>query len=73
MQWLHETVARKKPRSENCALPVYYAASIGNSLPTFRDNLSVPSSAVIFELLNPEEVTDWLSRKVGKELPILAA
>jgi len=28
---------------ENCALLGYYAASSGNSLPTFRDNLSVPS------------------------------
>jgi hypothetical protein len=29
---------------ENCALLGYYAASRGNSLPTFRDNVSVPSS-----------------------------
>jgi hypothetical protein len=29
---------------ENCALLGYYAASNGNFLPTFRDNLSVPSS-----------------------------
>ena len=28
--------------AENCALLGYYAASSGNSLPTFRDNLSVP-------------------------------
>jgi hypothetical protein len=27
---------------ENCALLGHYAASSGNSLPTFRDNLSVP-------------------------------
>ena len=31
---------------ENCALLGYYAASSGNSLPTFRDNLSIPSSRV---------------------------
>jgi len=31
---------------ENCALLGYYAASNGNFLPTFRDNLSVPSSGV---------------------------
>jgi len=31
---------------ENCALLGYYAASSGNSSPTFRDNLSVPSSKV---------------------------
>jgi hypothetical protein len=29
---------------ENCVLLGYYAASSGNFLPTFRDNLSVPSS-----------------------------
>ena len=31
---------------ENCVLLGYYAASSGNFLPTFRDNLSVPSSRV---------------------------
>ena len=31
---------------ESCALMGYYAASSGNSLPTFRDNLSVPFSSV---------------------------
>ena len=34
------------PWEENCALLGYYAASSGNFLPTFRDNLSVPSSRV---------------------------
>jgi hypothetical protein len=33
-------------REENCALLGYYAASSGNSLPFFRDNLSAPSSRV---------------------------
>jgi hypothetical protein len=28
---------------ENCALLGYYVTSSGNSLPTFRDNLSFPS------------------------------
>ena len=32
--------------AENCALLGYYAASSGNFLPTFQDNLSVPSSKV---------------------------
>jgi hypothetical protein len=32
--------------AENCALPGCYAASSGNFLPTFRDNISVPSSMV---------------------------
>ena len=31
---------------ENCVLPGYYAASSNNSLPTFRGNLSFPSSRV---------------------------
>jgi len=31
---------------ENCALLGYYAASTCISLPTFRDNLSVPSTRV---------------------------
>jgi hypothetical protein len=30
--------------AENCALLGYYAVSSGNFLPTFRDNLSVPST-----------------------------
>ena len=30
--------------AENCAILVYYAASNGNLLQTFRDNLSVPSA-----------------------------
>jgi hypothetical protein len=30
---------------EICALLGYYAASNGNHLPTFRDNVSVPSSS----------------------------
>jgi len=56
---------------ENCALLGYYAASNGNFLPTFRDNLSVPSSGV----KNPkdEDGTDRLSRNIGKKLPSLAA
>jgi len=39
----------------------YYAASNGNSLPTFRDNLSVPSSVI--KILTLEDGTDILSRK----------
>jgi hypothetical protein len=31
---------------EVCLLPGYYAASNANPLPTFRDNVSVPSSRV---------------------------
>jgi hypothetical protein len=35
---------RKYFVAENCALLGCYAASSGHSLPTFRDNLSAPSS-----------------------------
>ena len=31
---------------DNCALLDYYAATSGNSLLTFRDNISVPSSRI---------------------------
>jgi len=36
---------------ENCTLPGYYAASSSKYLPTFRHNLSVPSSRVKNPLL----------------------
>jgi hypothetical protein len=49
----------------------YYAASRGDFLPTFRDNLSVPFSRVknpwiIFGFSTLEDGTDRLSRNVGK-------
>jgi hypothetical protein len=43
----------------------YYVAYAGNSLATFRENLSVPSIL--------EDGTDGLSRNVGKELPLYGA
>jgi hypothetical protein len=36
----------RRELDENCALMHYYAASSDNSVPTFRNNLSVPSSWV---------------------------
>jgi len=36
----------RREGDENCALLGYYAASGGNFLPTFWDNLSAPSSGV---------------------------
>jgi hypothetical protein len=48
---------------ENSVLLGYYAASSGNSLSTFRDNLSGPTL---------EDGTYMLSRNVGKELQLLA-
>jgi hypothetical protein len=54
-----------------CALLGYYAASCGNCLPTFQNNVSVPSSRVNSPTL--EDSTDKLSRNVGKQLPYDAA
>ena len=47
--------------TENCALLSYYAASIDNFLPTFRDILAVSSS-----ILTLEDGTERFSRNVGK-------
>jgi hypothetical protein len=47
--------------AENCALLDYYAASSGNYLQTFRDNLSVQSSVIknllvpTFDVKNPKK------------------
>jgi hypothetical protein len=64
------------------ALLECYAASSGNPLPTFRDNVSVPSSRVkkskkkiknFSDFLTLEDGTDTLSRNVGTGLPLDAA
>jgi len=52
---------------ENCAPLCYYATSSGNSLPTFRNKLSVQFSVY------PEDGTDRLSRNVAKKFPLLLA
>ena len=46
---------------QNCALLGYYTAVGANSLPTFRDNLSVPSSRV----KNPKFFLDSWTSKMG--------
>jgi len=61
-----------KINDEKCPLLDYYAASSGNFLPTFRDNLSGPILRV-FLFLDPEGGTDMLSRNVGKKFPLLGA
>jgi len=63
---------------ENCALLTFYAACSDISLPTFRDNLLVPSSRInnlriMIGFLTLEDGTDKLSRNVGNKLPVLAA
>ena len=63
---------------ENSALPGYYTACSGSSLPTFRDNLSAPSSSVRNSscpliILTFEDGTNRFSGNVGKKLPQYAA
>jgi len=43
---LWSDACKKRAYFNSCALLGHYAASSGNFLPTFRDNLSVPSSWV---------------------------
>jgi hypothetical protein len=54
-----------------------YAASSGNTLPTFRDHISVLSSRVkkkkSKDFVTLEDGTDMLSQNVSKELPHDAA
>jgi len=50
----------------------YYAVYSGNSLPTFRDKQSVPSTRINKVKKNLEVMTNRLSRNVGKEIPLYA-
>jgi hypothetical protein len=63
---------RTKGNAEICALLGYYAEYSDNSVRTFRDNLSVPSSKVKNSgLLYPlKDGTDRLSRNVGNFLTL---
>jgi len=61
----------RREAAENCALLGYYSASSDNFLPTFRNNLSVPSSG--FKNLTPRVGPIGFFRNVGKKLPPLAA
>jgi hypothetical protein len=64
----------RREADKNCSLLDYYAASSGNSLPTFRDNLSVQSSRVksLGHVAREDGTLKWF-RNVGKELLLLAA
>jgi len=69
LNFLNET---QKLHSDNCTLLSYYTVSSGNFLPTFQDNLSVPSPRfknILF--LNPQDRTYKLSQNVSKKLPLL--
>ena len=62
--------------AENCALLGHYAASIGNSLYTFRTTCrSHPKGSKIQNkkgVLNHEDGNDRFSRNVDNKLPLLA-
>jgi hypothetical protein len=47
---------------DKCSVLGHYAASNGNFLPTFGDNLSVQSSRVLIWFLNPEELSSQALR-----------
>jgi hypothetical protein len=75
-RWLHMISGFRRDADDICDLLGYYAASSGKSLPTLRDNVSVPSSKGhenFLEFLSLEDRTDTLSRNIGKELPLDAA
>jgi len=57
-------------KNKTCALQGYYAASSGNSLQLFRDNLWVTSSRVKIHL--DLRIWDYIVPKLGKELPLLS-
>jgi hypothetical protein len=44
--WIDQILGLRRDVDKICVLLGYYAASCGNCLPTFRDNISVPSSRV---------------------------
>jgi len=58
---------------ENRSLLGYYATRSGNLIRIFRNYLSVTFSGFKNPKKTPEDGTDWLSRNVGKKLPLLAA
>jgi hypothetical protein len=70
-----KTFGPNKKKVDIFALLGYYAALSGNSVPTFRDNISVPSSRVkkSKNVLTLEDGTRKLSRNIGTELPLNAA
>ena len=68
------TLGFRREVDENGAPLGYNAASSGNSLPTFRDNLMFSSSRVKnpFSIIDPCR-WDRMPGNVSRELPLLAA
>jgi hypothetical protein len=83
MLFISVTSGFRRDVDQICALLRNYAASNDNPLPTFRDNVSVPSSRVkksknnaqeeFLHFLTLEDGIDTLSRNVGKGLSFDAA
>jgi hypothetical protein len=67
---LYVILGFRREVDENCAPLGYYAASSGNSVTTFRDNLSVPSHLLQGSRIILEDGVGRLSRNVGKELTL---
>jgi hypothetical protein len=76
MKVTYEISDFRREADENCALMGFYTANSGNSLQTFRNNLSIPSSRVKNQrskqlgFFTFEDGTNSSSRNVGKELPL---
>jgi hypothetical protein len=73
----------RRDADEICILLGYYAASNGNPLPTFRDNVAVPSPRAksprkilgleFLDFLTLEDGTDTVTRNVGTGLSLDSA
>ena len=61
-----------RQQNEICALLGHYSAQSGDSVPTFRDNQSFPSSRVK-KSKSWDLLTDRLSGNVSTEPPLCAA
>ena len=72
---IRETAGFRRDIDKICCLLEFYAESSGNSLPTFRDNVSVSSSRVkksnkktfFFDFFTVQDGTDRLPQNVGQE------
>ena len=59
-------LSKTRPILENCAPLGHFAVNSGNSLPTFRDELSGPTFKSQESGLDPWSWDDMLSRNIGK-------
>jgi hypothetical protein len=73
--WMQMSVISgfRRDVDETSALLGCYATLSGNPLPTFQDNVTVPSSSASMDFLTREDGIDTLSRNVSTVLPLDAA